>query len=129
VSVSPDDITSLLDEETEVLSLFPIANFIVLVIYTNDPIYVQYGILATIISTVLYILLSIDQEPETTMQAFVSLAILISWIGLLAYSSWELRGIFHLKAYFPEILFFCSVSLLTFSILLVVDLLQNLRGN
>lgn len=129
MSVSPDDITSLLDEETEALSLFPILNFIVLVVYTNNEIYVRSGIVATVISTILYVLLSIDQEPETRMQAFGSLTILISWVGLLAYSSKELREIFHLQAYFPEILFFCSISLLTFSILLVIDLLQNIWEN
>ncbi|WP_143067674.1 hypothetical protein [Natrinema salifodinae] len=115
------DALEIINDDTPVFAFLPVANVTYLLILEYQPRVFLGGILVTLLSSLLYLL--IDQDPAYDSQKNWVRVIFVTWLVLYAESIRRLFEELNRNLVFPEILIFVST---TFISLVVCDkILKN----
>lgn len=121
--MSIQDATTLLNEDTGLFAFLPVVNYVFVIIQNLTDQLLILAILATLISALIYSVITGGPGNLTEIQRWVLVIVAAGWLILLFISMTLLWGYFSKPWFMPEILFFASVSFLA---LLVTDGLLRL---
>lgn len=103
--MSVRDATAILNEDTGIFAFLPVANFVFIVIQEFSNRVFAASILVTVLSAIIYNVLSGEPEVPSKRQVWILRGVFVTWIGLLAWSMLVLYHYFGKSLIVPEILF------------------------